>query len=305
MSHTLHTLARTTPKTRAEIQASREAGLTQGERRRHYSVGKSPLLKWQRREEVEDRSHRAHILHPPLSAAREMIVTELCRLLEWPLDDPRVITQRFIDPEVSRSGLNRLLQREGLVSLRALAAARARQKEENEATARKKGFREYAPGFIPLDIKYLPKMPEETSRRYLFVAIDRASRWVFLHIHDNQSQQSSLDFLKCPRAACPIHIRTILTDSGTPFTDRFTSRPTAGSNASRAVSANSARKPALQAPRNSNKRGRILSWRITPSSRNKPSATDLPSMPSPQDTLNTLNCSIRRFIIRWNETTMY
>jgi transposase InsO family protein len=67
-------------------------------------------------------------------------------------------------------------------------------------------------------------MPDETFRRDLFVAIDRASRWVFLHIHDNQSEASSLDFLKRLQAACPIRIRTVLTDNGTQFIDRFTSR---------------------------------------------------------------------------------
>jgi transposase InsO family protein len=67
-------------------------------------------------------------------------------------------------------------------------------------------------------------MPDETSRRDLFVAIDRASRWVFLHIYDNQSEASSLDFLKRLQAACPVRIRTILTDNGAQFTDRFTSR---------------------------------------------------------------------------------
>jgi hypothetical protein len=57
--------------------------------------------------------------------------------------------------------------------------------EEKDATAKKKGFKEYAPGFIHIDIKYLPRMPDETSRRYLFVAIDRACHWVFLHIYDD------------------------------------------------------------------------------------------------------------------------
>jgi transposase InsO family protein len=75
-----------------------------------------------------------------------------------------------------------------------------------------------------LYFKSLPRMPDETSRRYLFVAIDRASRWVFLHIYDNPSEESSLDFLKRLQAACPIRIRTILTDNGKEFTDRFTSR---------------------------------------------------------------------------------
>jgi hypothetical protein len=75
--------------------------------------------------------------------------------------------------------------------IRALRAARAGEKEEKDVTARKKGFKEYAPGFIHIDIKSLPRMPDETSRRYLFVAIDRASRGVFLHIHDNQSEARS------------------------------------------------------------------------------------------------------------------
>jgi hypothetical protein len=34
--------------------------------------------------------------------------------------------------------------------------------------------------YIHIDVKYLPQMVDETSRRYLFVAIDRATRWVFI-----------------------------------------------------------------------------------------------------------------------------
>jgi transposase InsO family protein len=139
-------------------------------------------------------------------------------------DDLLVVTRRFINPDVSRSGLNRLLQREGLASLHTLRATRAKDKEESDPIAKKKGFKTYAPGFLPIDIKYLPRMPDETTRHYLFVAINRASRWVFLRIYDNQSEQSRLDFLKRLRTACPVRIRTILTDNGAQFTDRFTAR---------------------------------------------------------------------------------
>jgi hypothetical protein len=38
-------------------------------------------------------------------------------------------------------------------------------------------------------------MPDESHRRYLFVAIDRATRWVFMHIYADQSEDSSVDFL--------------------------------------------------------------------------------------------------------------
>jgi transposase InsO family protein len=77
------------------------------------------------------------------------------------------------------------------------------------------------PGFLHVDIKYLPKMPDETSHRYLFVAIDRATRWVFFKIYANQTLESSLDFLKILHEACPVCIKTVLTDNGTQFTDRF------------------------------------------------------------------------------------
>ena len=45
---------------------------------------------------------------------------------------------------------------------------------------------DYEPGFLHMDIKHLPQMPDEQARRYLFVAIDRATRWVFMHIYVDQ-----------------------------------------------------------------------------------------------------------------------
>ena len=59
-----------------------------------------------------------------------------------------------------------------------------------------KTFKDYAPGFLHMDIKYLPQMADETARRYLFVAIDRATRWVFMRIYADQSENSSTDFLR-------------------------------------------------------------------------------------------------------------
>jgi transposase InsO family protein len=39
-----------------------------------------------------------------------------------------------------------------------------------------------------------------------------------------RAKRSRLDFLKRLQVACPIRIRTLLTDNGAQFTDRFTSR---------------------------------------------------------------------------------
>ena len=38
---------------------------------------------------------------------------------------------------------------------------------------RLKTFKDYEPGFLHMAIKDLPQMPDESKRRYLFVAIDR------------------------------------------------------------------------------------------------------------------------------------
>jgi hypothetical protein len=139
--------------------------------------------------------------------------------LYLPLDDLLFITRQYINPEVSRSGIARLLKREGMSRLEDVIPTAA-----GETVALKKTFKDYEPGFIHIDIKYLPQIPDETSRRYLFVAIDRATRWVFMHIYGDMTEKSSVDFLRRLELASPIKISKILTDNGSQFTDRFAAK---------------------------------------------------------------------------------
>jgi transposase InsO family protein len=64
-------------------------------------------------------------------------------------------------------------------------------------------------------------MADETTRRYLFVAIDRANRWVFVRIMPAKTAANARRFLRDLHRACPIKIAQILTDNGKEFTDRF------------------------------------------------------------------------------------
>ena len=50
-----------------------------------------------------------------------------------------------------------------------------------------KAFKAYAPGYLHVDVKYLPQMADESSRRTLFVAIDLATRWVFIRIYNSKT----------------------------------------------------------------------------------------------------------------------
>jgi hypothetical protein len=56
-------------------------------------------------------------------------------------------------------------------------------------------------------------------RRYLFVAIDRATRWVSVHIYGDMTDKSSVDFLCRLKLASPIKINKILTDNGALYSD--------------------------------------------------------------------------------------
>ena len=88
-----------------------------------------------------------------------------------------------------------------------------------------KAFKSYEPGYLHMDVKYLPQMQDEAKRRYLFVAIDRATRWVFVAIKKDKSAASARAFLNALHKACPIKINKLLTDNGKEFTDRlFASR---------------------------------------------------------------------------------
>ena len=215
----VHARARTTPLIRAEIQAS---SLSQAELAERHNVTRATIAKWQGRDSTQDRSHRPHKLSTTLSAGQEIVVAEIRRLTLIPLDDLLVVVREFIDPGVSRSGLDRCLRRHGVSNLLALQA-QARE-AAGEAAAHPKSFKDYEPGFLHVDIKYLPQMPDEDARSYLFVAIDRATRWVFLRIYADQGEDSSVDFLNRLHDAAPMKIEKVLTDNGSQFTDRFTSK---------------------------------------------------------------------------------
>lgn len=178
----LHKNARTTPAIRKEIQGS---NLSETELAKRYGISRMTARKWKHRDSVADGSHRPHTLHATLNAAQELIVVYMRQTLLLPLDDLLSVTHEFIHPTLSRSALDRCLRRHGVSNLNALLP------KEEKPSKPKKTFKDYEPGFLHVDVKYLPQMPDEKERRYLFVAIDRAPRWVYLEILQDKSAKSA------------------------------------------------------------------------------------------------------------------
>ncbi len=89
---------------------------------------------------VHDRSHTAHRLQTTLTPAQEAVAVSLRQSLLLPLDDLLAVVREFLNPNVSRSGLDRCLRRHGVGSLRDL--------KPKVAKPAHKPFKAYEPGYI-------------------------------------------------------------------------------------------------------------------------------------------------------------
>ena len=206
----LHKNARTTPAVRAQLAASTEPVAVLAKR---FNLAPNTVRKWQARTDFNDRSHTAHNLQTTLNSAQEHIVVYLRKKLLLPLDDLLNVTREFLCPEVSRSGLNRCLRRHGVGNLREMTRT-------NDEKPKYQRFKEYPIGYVHIDIKYLPQMPDENKRKYLFVAIDRATRMVCVQLRESKTAKDAREFLKFVTERFPFKIKKVLTDNGKEFTSK-------------------------------------------------------------------------------------
>jgi hypothetical protein len=114
-------------------------------------------------------------------------------------------------PHLNRDAVYHILKAEGLGRL-----PPAQQRKRESGT-----FKDYDLGFVRLDIKHLPKLQTangERRKRFLYVAIDRCSRWVHLAVKDDELTGSAVAFLKEAIGAAPFKVTYVLTDRGSCFT---------------------------------------------------------------------------------------
>ena len=207
--HSVHPNARTTPAVRAEIARSSEPT---GVLARRYGVSTETIRKWRKRgpDACQDRSARPHKLPWKASEEERAIVCALRRSTGFPLDDLTFVVTHFL-PHLNRDAVYRILKAEGLNRL----PVQSRSRKPHGA------FKEYDLGFVHLDIKHLPKLRDKegvTRKRFLFVAIDRCSRWVHLAVKEDETAASAVAFLKEAVQAFPFTVTHVLTDRGSCFT---------------------------------------------------------------------------------------
>jgi transposase-like protein len=205
----IHPNARTTPAVRAEIARSTErTGLLA----RRHGVSTETIRKWRRRgpEDCRDHSARPHKLPWKASEEERAVVCALRKATGFPLDDLTFVVHHFL-PHLDRDNVYRILKAEGLSRL-----PPAERPEKKIGT-----FKDYELGFVHMDVKHLPKLRTadgECRKRFLFVAIDRRSRWVHLAIKDDETETSAVAFLEEALRAFPFRVTHLLTDRGSCFT---------------------------------------------------------------------------------------
>ena len=210
MSISYHRNAKTTVQMRKMIKESPESIEKLAER---LNLNKNTVLKWKNREDLEDRTCAPHKVNTVLSELDEWIICEVRTSAQISIDELSEVLKPFM-PHLNRQNIYRCLRRHGLSQL-------SKMKEGEKVKEENKKFKEYAPGYLHVDIKKMPKLKGETEKKYLFVSIDRATRYVCISFKNNKEADSAVEFLNEMKEYYPYHINKILTDNGREFTDRF------------------------------------------------------------------------------------
>ena len=145
---------------------------------RRHGVNPKTIAKWKARSSVSDlptgpRKPRS----TTLSVEEEAVVVAFRRHTLLPLDDCLYALQPTI-PHLTRSSLHRCLKRHGISRL---------PQVEGEASPKRK-FKAYPIGFFHVDIA---EVQTAQGKLYLFVAIDRASKFAVAQLVDKANTQTA------------------------------------------------------------------------------------------------------------------
>ena len=213
MGQILHGCATTTEAVRRAIQHSQESLRALSNR---YGINQKTVAKWRKRTSVADvRTGPKAPKSTVLSTEEEAVVVAFRRHTLLPLDDCLYSLQATI-PHLTRSSLHRCLHRHGISRLPEVAGDKADKRK----------FKTYPIGYFHIDIA---EVQTAEGKLYLYVAIDRTSKFAFVQLVRKTGRTSASAFLVALIQAVPYKIHTVLTDNGIQFTFplRYADGPTA------------------------------------------------------------------------------
>jgi transposase InsO family protein len=204
MGQILHGSATTTEAIRRAIQNSQESLRALSKR---YGINQKTVAKWKKRTSVADlptgpKEPKSTVL----TLEEEAVIVAFRKHTLLPLDDCLYALQPTI-PHLTRSSLHRCLQRHDISKL---------PDAEGDRPAKKK-FKSYPIGYFHIDIA---EVQTAEGKLYLFVAIDRTSKFAYAELHEKAGKMAAAQFLRNLVATVPYAIHTVLTDNGIQFTNQ-------------------------------------------------------------------------------------
>src|ERR1700756_2576983 len=168
MGQVLHGCATTTAAIRRAIQHSQESLRALAKR---YGINQKTVAKWKKRTSSADlptgpRDPKS----TSLSIDDEAIIVAFRKHTLLPLDDCLYALQATI-PHLTRSSLHRCFQRHGI----------SRLPEGGGDKPRQPACKAYPIRYVHIDIA---EVRTEEGKLYLFVAVDRLSKFPFVQLHD-------------------------------------------------------------------------------------------------------------------------
>ncbi len=207
----LHANATTTPEMREFIQNS---DLSTSELSRILNISEATVRKWRKRETVKDKSHRPKKLASTLSPLQEHVVVELRTHLLLPLDHLLQVVKEFINPDISRSALDRCLRRNGVSSLKGLNPG------ADEEVRIQNPYKDYLPDFVHVSVTRLPDFEDEEGMN-LFVGTDPELRWVYVDIYKDKTADAAARYIQVVLNEAPFSVQKVLAGNLKQFVKKY------------------------------------------------------------------------------------
>ena len=204
MQQIYHSNAKTNVNIREQIQNT--FSFSNEKLAKQFGISSQTVSKWKNRNFVQDKTCKPNIIHYALTDFEQFLILSIRKSTWFSLDE----VWEMLLPEnqkITRSSVYRCFVRNKV--------NKVPEKEKEKL----KQFKEYEPGFLHIDVTYLPKI--KGKKYYLFVAIDRATRTLFYKIYEDKTAQSAEAFLDLCLDFFPFEITHILTDNGLEFTNKL------------------------------------------------------------------------------------
>lgn len=204
MAQTYHTNAKTNVHIRRQIQNN--FNLSNQVLASQLGTSCQTISKWKNRCFATDASSAPQTIKYALNDVETALAISLRKSTWLPLDE---IFETLVAEKstITRSTVYRCFVKNNINKVPVIEKEKAKK------------FKAYEPGYLHMDVTYMPKFNKIGS--YLYVAIDRATRTMFYEIYDQKTAESTNVFFDNCLSFFPFDITHILTDNGFEFTNRL------------------------------------------------------------------------------------